>query len=262
MALRITPLDLLDILIVAVGLYKGIQLIRGTRATALLKGLAMLFAASLAARALSLRTVSWILEQSTTLIMVALPVVFYPELRRALEQLGRGQFFRTFSPAGKEEHQKAIDTIVKVTSKLRTRRVGALIAVERETGLQEYAETGVTLDAKLSEELLANVFEPNSPLHDGAVIVRSERMAAAACFLPLTETILDSQLGTRHPAAIGLSEQTDALVVVVSEETGAVSLAVGGRLHRYLNENRLREQLNHFWESRPEHPFWQRRGER
>ncbi len=260
--MRITPLDFLDIFIVAVGLYKGMQLIRGTRATALLKGLAVLFAASVLARAFSLRTVSWILEQSTTVILVALPVVFYPELRRALEQLGRGQLFRAFTAVQKEEHERAIATIVSVTSKLRQRRVGALIAVERETGLQEYAETGITLDAQLSDELLANVFEPNSPLHDGAVIIRQGRMAAAACFLPLTETLLDSQLGTRHRAAVGLSEQTDALVVVVSEETGVVSLAVGGRIHRYLNENRLRDQLEHYWENKAENPFWQRRGAR
>ena len=255
--MRFTPLDIIDILIVAFVLYKGMQLIRGTRATALIKGLAVVFVASILARAFSLRTISWILEQSTTVILVALPIVFYPELRRTLEQLGRGQLFRKFSgPTSREETGKVIDAIANVTTKLRARKVGALLAIERETGLQEYAETGIPMDALISEELLGNVFEPNSPLHDGAVILRAGRLAAAACFLPLTETSLDSQLGTRHRAAVGLSEQTDALVVVVSEETGAVSLAVGGRLHRYLNESRLREQLNHYWETKPEQPFW------
>jgi len=259
--LNVTLLDILDVLIVAFVLYKGMQLIRGTRATALIKGLAVVFTASVLARTLSLRTVGWILEQGTTVVLVALPVVFYPELRRALEQIGRGQYLRPFASGARPEAGETIDTIVEAVSILRSRRVGALVVLERETGLQEYVETGVSLDALITKELLMNIFEPNSPLHDGAAIIRGGRITAAACFLPLTESYLDSQLGTRHRAAVGLSEQTDAVVVVVSEESGAVSMAVEGRLRRYLNETRLREQLHHYWESaKTDNPFWHWRG--
>lgn len=257
--MEFTVLDAVDIFIVAYVIYKLMNVIRGTRATTLIKGLAVVFVASLVAQALALQTVSWLLEQSTTVIFVALPIVFYPELRRALEQIGRGQFFAKFGSSSKDQVQTVIDVVVKVAVTLSARRVGVLIAIERETGLQEFVETGILLDALISTELLANVFEPNSPLHDGAVIIRSERIMGAACFLPLTESSLDSQLGTRHRAAVGLSEQTDALIIVVSEETGAISLAVGGQLRRYLTESRLTEQLQAYLH-RSDEPFRFRRG--
>ncbi len=253
-----TLLDAVDILIVAYVIYKLMNVIRGTRATTLIKGLAVIFVASLIARALALQTVSWLLEQSTTVIFVALPIVFYPELRRALEQIGRGQFFTKFNTS-KDQSQSVIESVVKVAVKLSARRVGALIVIERETGLQEFVETGVGLDALLSAELLGNIFEPNSPLHDGAAIIRDGRISSAASFLPLTESLLDSQLGTRHRAAVGLSEQSDAVVIVVSEETGTISLAVGGRLRRYLTESRLSEQLQAYLQ-KAEEPFRFRRG--
>lgn len=260
--MNFTLLDALDIIIVAYVIYKVLGLIRGTRAATLIKGLGVIFVASLLARALALQTVSWMLDRSTTVILVALPVVFYPELRRALEQIGRGQLFGKFTVADKDDISDAIEKIVRTVTSLSRRRVGALIVIERETGLQEYVETGIILDSALTEELLTNIFEPNTPLHDGAVIVRENRVLAAACFLPLTENALDSQLGTRHRAAVGLTEQTDSLVVVVSEETGAISLAKGGRLRRYLNETRLRELLVNFWYRHREHPFKFRRGHR
>lgn len=237
-----TVVDAIDILIVAFVIYKLINVIRGTRAITLIKGLAIVVGAGVIAQALNLRTVNWLLEQGTTAIFVALPIVFYPELRRALEQIGQGRLF-TKTVGTKEQTDVVIEVVVKTVVQLSSRKVGALIAIKRETGLQEFAETGIKIDAVLSEQLLANIFEPNSPLHDGATIIDGERIVASGCFLPLTQMQLDSQLGTRHRAAVGLSEQSDALVVVVSEETGAISLAVGGRLRRYLTESRLREQL-------------------
>ena len=211
--------DAIDIIIVAYVIYRVIDLIQGTRATTLVKGLAFIFASSVVARALSLRTISWLLDQTITIVLVALPVVFYPELRRALEQIGRGQLFARLGIPSKDKPLPIIDEITEAAVRLSEKRMGALIVIERETGLQEFIETGISLDALVSKELLMNIFEPNSPLHDGAVILRDNRIASAACLLPLTESKLGSHLGTRHRAAVGLSEQTDAFVVVVSEET-------------------------------------------
>lgn len=239
--------DAVDILIVTYVIYRVINLIQGTRATTLVKGLAVIFASSVVARALNLRTISWLLERATTLVLVALPVVFYPELRRGLEQIGRGQLFSRLgrSPA---EQDLAIAEIVQAAVSLSAGKVGALLVLERQVGLEEYVETGIMLDALLSRELLLNIFEPKSPLHDGAVIIGGGRLKSAASVLPLTDSDLGSHLGTRHRAAVGMSEQTDAVVVVISEETGTISLAVGGRLRRYLNEVRLREQLVFYWQ--------------
>lgn len=241
--MNFTVLDAIDILIVAFVIFKLIHAIRHTRAITLIKGLAVVVIAGVVAQAFGLRTVNWLLDQATTTVFVALPIVFYPELRRALEQLGQGTLFAKAATADKADADLVINTVTQAAVRLSSRKVGALIVIERELGLQEYADTGIELDAALSEQLLINIFEPNSPLHDGAVIIRKRRIQAASCLLPLTETRLDAQLGTRHRAAVGLSEQTDAVVVVVSEETGAISLAAGGRLSRYLTESRLREQL-------------------
>lgn len=239
-----TPIDLLDILIVAFFLFKLMMLIRGTRATAIIKGLALLFVANAASGFVGLRTVNWILEQGTTVILVALPIVFYPELRRALEHLGRGQLFTRISGLGDEEIDHLTDVVVRTARLLSESLTGALIVLERDVGLEEYVESGVALDAEISTELLLNVFTPNTPLHDGAVIVRGTRVVAAGCFLPLTDNpYVSAKLGTRHRAAIGISEQSDALVVIVSEETGTISFAKGGRLERGLDEHALRERL-------------------
>lgn len=240
--------DAIDILIVAYVIYRVIDSIQGTRATTLVKGLAVIFASSVVARALSLRTVSWLLDQTTTIVLVALPVVFYPELRRGLEQIGRGQLFTWLGSRGQERDNLELDQIVQAVVRLSTKKTGALIVLERQTGLHEFVEKGVKLDALVSTELLINIFEPKSPLHDGAVIITAGRIASAASVLPLTDSSLGSGLGTRHRAAVGMSEQTDALVIVVSEETGTISLAVGGRLRRYLTEARLKEQLSYYWQ--------------
>ncbi len=238
--------DAIDILIVAYVVYRVIYSIQGTRATTLVKGLAAIFASSVVARALSLRTVSWLLDQTTTLILVALPVVFYPELRRGLEQIGRGQIFGWMYSRRVGQDPLDLDSIIGAVSHLSAKKTGALIVFQRQVGLHEFAETGVKLDALISPELLLNIFEPNSPLHDGAIIVDGGRIVSAGCVLPLTDSHLNG-LGTRHRAAVGMSEQTDSVVVVVSEQTGTISLAVSGHLRRYLTEARLREQLKFYW---------------
>lgn len=240
--------DAIDILIVAYVIYRVIDSIQGTRATTLVKGLAVIFASSVVARALNLRTVSWLLDQTTTIVLVALPVVFYPELRRGLEQIGRGQLFTWLGNRGQEVDVSGVDQIVEAIVRLSSKKTGALIVFERQTRLHEFIETGVKLDALISTELLINIFEPNSPLHDGAVIISAGRLASAASVLPLTDTHLSGGLGTRHRAAVGMSEQTDALILVVSEETGTISLAIDGRLRRYLTEARLHEQLTYYWQ--------------
>lgn len=240
--------DVIDILIVAYVIYRVIYSIQGTRATTLVKGLAIVFASSVVARAFSLRTVSWLLDQVTTLFLVALPVVFYPELRRGLEQLGQGQLFGWTASRGRDPEVAHLEFVVEACTSLSRKRVGGLIVLQRQTSLQEYIATGIKLDALISVELLLNIFEPNSPLHDGAVVILDGRIVSAASVLPLTDTRLSGSLGTRHRAAVGMSEQTDAVVVVVSEETGTISLAVNGHLRRYLSASRLRELLKFHWQ--------------
>ncbi len=239
-----TPIDAVDILIVAFFLFKLMMLIRGTRATAILKGIGLLLVANVIAGLVGLRTVGWILDQGTTVLLVALPIVFYPELRRALEHLGRGQLFNRFTSLGGEDIAKLADTLARTVRLFSESRTGALIVIERDVGLEEYVESGVRLEATLSGELLANIFTPKTPLHDGAVIVRGDRIVAAGCFLPLTDNpYLSTKLGTRHRAGLGISEHSDALVIIVSEETGAISVARSGRLERGLSEDDVRERI-------------------
>lgn len=242
---RIGLVDVLDILIIAVVVYKVIAFLRHTGAMSLLKGLTVLFLATTLSGWLGLRAVNWLLERALTGILVALPVVFYPELRRTLEQLGRGQIFqRGLVELGKRERTELVTAVVRAATLLAAEKIGALVVVERETGLQEYVDTGIPLDARVTAELLVNVFTPNTPLHDGAVIVRGNRLAAAGCFLPLSDNPgLAKELGTRHRAGVGISEISDAAVVIVSEETGVVSLAVNGRLERHLDADGLAERL-------------------
>jgi diadenylate cyclase len=242
---RIGVVDVIDILIIAVVVFQTISLIRNTGAVSLIKGLTILFVATTLSGWLGLRAVNWLLERALTGILVALPVVFYPELRRTLEQLGRGQIFNhNLDLLSGEESQKLVDAIARAAKLLSESKTGALIVIEGETGLGEFVETGVTLEAKISSELFVNIFTPNTPLHDGAVVVRGDRVAAAGCFLPLSENPnISKKLGTRHRAAIGVSETSDAVVLIVSEETGTISVAFGGRLTRGLTEESLRERL-------------------
>lgn len=234
----ITILDIVDILVVTFFLYKLYQMLKNTRATALIKGLTVLLLAMLLSKWLHLYVINWILVKSLTVLMIALPVVFQPELRRALEQIGRGKLFRKSTILDEEEVDKMLTAVASVGCTMARKRIGALIVFERDTGLNDYIETGIKVDALVSEELFMNIFIPSTPLHDGAVIMRGNRISAASCILPLTDTRhLSQELGTRHRAAIGMSEQSDAVVFVVSEETGTMSIAKGGSLQRFLTEN-------------------------
>ena len=236
---------IVDITVVAYVLYRVLVLIRGTRAVQLIKGVILLLILVTASRFLRLYTVNWLLEQAQVMLLVALPIVFQPELRRALEQLGRGRLFaRSFLIMGEEEWGRVINEIVLAAETLAQHKLGALIVIERETGLNEVVETGTRLEGLVSADLLINLFVPNTPLHDGAVIIRGDRILAAGCFLPLTENAdIDRAIGTRHRAAIGITEHSDCVSVVVSEETGIISLANAGKLGRYFDEKTLREML-------------------
>ncbi|MFD1673108.1 diadenylate cyclase CdaA [Alicyclobacillus fodiniaquatilis] len=237
--------DVIDILFVAVVLYFLLLLVRGTRAVQLLKGVIIVVIVTMISSLLHLSASSWLLSRIIQIGLFAIPVVFQPELRRALEQLGRGGFW-TFSlgQQDQEEIQQTVNEIVKATQVLAKTKIGALIVIERKTGLSEYIETGTMIEGIVSSELFINLFIPNTPLHDGAIIVRNKQLVAAGCFLPLTENrTLDKQLGTRHRAALGISEQSDGVAVVVSEETGHISVGVDGVLHRSLDERGLKELL-------------------
>ncbi|MHB1653614.1 MAG: diadenylate cyclase CdaA [Desulfitobacteriaceae bacterium] len=237
--------SIIDIVVVTVVLYQFLMLIKGTRAVELIKGLVVLLIISYLSVMLRLATINWILSQVWKMFFVALPVVFQPELRRALEQLGRGRFFtRHPSTLGNEALEKVIEELVRCTQVLSKNRIGALIVMERETGVQDYVETGIKIDGVVSSEFLVNIFIPNTPLHDGAVVIRADRVAAAGCFLPLSENPnIQKELGTRHRAALGLSEVSDAMIVVVSEETGAISVAIDGALTRFLDDKSLQDLL-------------------
>jgi diadenylate cyclase len=234
----------IEIVLIAAFVYWLLTLIQGTTAMAILRGVIIIYlVGGLLGNVFGLSLLSWLLRNSVNWLIVILAVLFAPELRRALEQVGRPGGVLT-RPAGATATTRTIDTVVRSARGLADRGWGALIVLERETGLGEYVETGTRLDAALSREILLNVFFPHAPLHDGAAIVRGERIVAVGCLLPLTETGRGTgQLGTRHRAAIGISEVTDALCVVVSEETGQISIANNGRMVRNLDEEKLRKVL-------------------
>jgi diadenylate cyclase len=250
--------SLLDILIVAAIFYGLLLLMRGTRGIQLMRGVIFLIIIIvLASNLLSLTAFSWLLKNTLPALLVAVPVVFQPELRRALERLGRGGGLINRTPP--ETRVVAITQSVSRAAKtLSDLRHGALMVLERETSLQENVETGVVMDAQLSAELLLAIFQPTSTLHDGAVLLRGDRIVAAACALPLSDSIrLERGLGLRHRAAMGVTEESDALAVVVSEETGIISVARRGRMIRHLDDVRLRKILQVFlMEERPERPRW------
>lgn len=240
----ISLLDIFDIVLVAFVLYKLYVMIKDTRALALLKGLIVMLIATVISKWLGLNVIYWLLQKTMTVVIVALPVVFQPELRRALEQLGRGTLFKNSVFLNEEEQENLLEELAKTVAVLAKNKIGALIVLEREIGLSDYIETGIKVDGLVSNEFLINIFIPNTPLHDGAVIIRGNRIMAAGCLLPLTEDrSLKKELGTRHRAAIGLAEQSDAAVIVVSEETGIISLARSGRLVRDLDADLLKSKL-------------------
>ena len=247
-------LDVIDTGLVAFFLYRIYIMLKNTRAAALVKGLMVLAALVIVSKWLNLHVINWILEKAMTMMMVALPVVFQPELRRALEQIGRGRLFRKRVELDEAELNDMIEAVANAAVIMGQRKVGALIVFERAVGLEERIETGIKIDGLVTDSLLLNIFEKDTPLHDGAVIIRGNRIIAASCLLPLTDARgLSQELGTRHRAAIGISEQSDALVVVVSEETGTVSVTRNGEIYRYLRREDVVDMLqsafvgnNHF----------------
>lgn len=239
---RLDVAALIDILIVSLAIYWILLLIRGTTAMTVLRGVGVLMiGAVLLSRIFDLRMLNWILRNSVTGVVIAVPIIFQPEIRRALERLGRTGLLRAF---GRTEHRDTMDLIVRSAVQLGRQQIGALILIERDTGLQEVIDTGIPLDAELSVELLNSIFLTSSPLHDGAVVVRADRVIAAGTTLPLSESPLPAEYGMRHRAAVGITERTDAVVVVVSEQRGEISLASNGRMIPALDEERLSRQLH------------------
>jgi len=236
--------DAIDIIVVALVLYRVFVLFKETRVLQMLLGLMGLMAASFVARYFELFSTSWLLDNFWSFWVLALIVLFQPELRRALAQLGQSRLFQGMTTAAREERGHLMDEVVKAADALASKRIGALMVLERSTGLGHYAELGVPLDARVSADLLVSLFLPYSPLHDGAAFIRGDRVAAAGCFLPLSRTTdLGRAMGTRHRAALGLAEETDALVLVVSEETGRISLAVQGHMESPLDRESLRRRI-------------------
>jgi diadenylate cyclase len=239
----ITWSDVLDVVIVAVLLYELLLLIRGTRAVQMALSAGSLLALYFLSQWLQLETVNWVIRNLAAYVVFVIIVLFQSDIRRALAHFGRAPFFRYFERA--EHADETIEELVVAASTLAARRIGALIVLERQIGLRNYIEGGIPLDAMVTYDLLASVFQPSSPLHDGAVIVQGDRIAAAACFLPLSvNPRVSRDLGTRHRAALGITEENDAIAIVVSEETGAISLARGGDLERDLPPDALRTRLN------------------
>jgi diadenylate cyclase len=239
---------ILDVLAVALIFYWLLAVVQGTRAVQLVRGIIILWLASaLLSSLFQLTTLTWLIRNSGLALLVAIPIIFQPELRRALEQLGRtGNWLgrSTNNWGGRKVIERAIEEVSGAAGLLARQKHGALIILERQTGLQDYADKGVQLDADVSRQLLANIFYPNSPLHDGAVIIRTGRIVAAGAVLPLSDNVTGPQnYGTRHRAAIGISEYSDAIAVVVSEERGAISVAANGRLVSNLTADRLRKVL-------------------
>jgi diadenylate cyclase len=239
------PIAILDITLTALLIYGLFSLIRGTRAVRLVVGVTVLYAIYVAAQTLGLQLLSQILQAGAVVGLIALVVVFQPELRRALERIGRvGSFGWLLAPGSQRSVEKVAATVARAAAIMSADKIGALMVLERQTGLQDTAETGVMVEADLTVELLTTIFTPRAPLHDGAVVIRGDRIIAAGCVLPLSETaIYRERFGTRHRAAVGITEGTDALAVVVSEETGSIALVVRGRLIRNLDEDRLRGAL-------------------
>jgi uncharacterized protein (TIGR00159 family) len=234
--------DAIDIVLVSIIVYEVLKLIRGTRAVQMVLGASLVVGLFYASQWWHLETVNWLIRNMVGYIVFAIIVLFQSDIRRALAHLGRAPFFRYF--AKPESAEESVEELVVATSMLSSQRIGAIIAIERQIGLRNYIEGGIPLDATLTYDLLVSVFQPTSPLHDGAVIVQDDRVAAAACFLPLTvNPKLSKELGSRHRAAIGLTEENDAVAIVVSEETGLVSIVVDGQIERGLDADALRARL-------------------
>ncbi|MGN0973057.1 MAG: diadenylate cyclase CdaA [Aristaeellaceae bacterium] len=246
--------DIRDILVVTVIIYELLMLTRQTRGSAVLKGLVLLLLIVGASNLLGLTALNWLLMAVLKNGALVLVILFQPELRKALEQMGRGAIIDKKRREEPDDQEHIITEIIQCLTDLSRRRVGALIVFERKTGLKDVIETGISIDAEISAALLENIFEPNTPLHDGAVVIRGSRVMAGACILTLTEGRgISHELGTRHRAAIGVSETTDALVLIVSEETGIISMARGGKLTRHLDSKSLQEILGEMYQQSHTH---------
>ena len=243
-------LDVVDILIVAALFYRLLSLVRGTRSAQMIVGLLLIAAVGFVANYFDLLAVRWIVSSLKTVWLIVFVILFQPELRHALAQFGRTRYFRNFL---RGENYGVLGEVIRAVESLAQRRHGGLIVMERSVGLRNFVETGTRIDAKVSAELLVTLFSPGSPLHDGAVIVREDTIVAASCILPLSSNPLTAiSLGTRHRAALGLSEETDVAVIVVSEQTGAISVAHRGVLYSRLDEGQLRSELSRIFRIRPQ----------
>ncbi len=253
-------IDLIDILIVAFILYKLFHWLKGTAGIELLKGLAIIFLIYFAAQVLGLKILNWLMDKFATVILIVVVIVFQPELRRTLERIGRGRLLSNLGIKSASKSSAVVRQIIDAAEKLSEDKIGALIVIERNTGLNEFLESGIKIDAPVSEELLISIFTKGTPLHDGAVIIQGDRIAAAGCLLPISENrLLDRRLGTRHRAAVGMSEQSDALVIVVSEQSGTISIAENGLLNRFLTKEVLEEKLFEIFKPEEKKGFFFRR---
>jgi diadenylate cyclase len=242
--------DVVDILVVSFILYEMLKLIRGTRAVQMALGAAVLVGLFYGSQFFRLETINWLIRNLAGYIVFGFIVLFQADIRRALAHLGRGPFFRYFTTDATAD--ESVEELVVASSMLSSQRIGAIIAIERQIGLRNYIEGGIPLDAVLTYDLILSIFQPSSPLHDGAVIVQDQRVAAAACFLPLTvNPKLSKELGSRHRAAIGLTEENDSIAIVVSEETGRIALVADGQVERGLDADALRARLRSLILQRP-----------
>lgn len=267
---EITLTDLVEIFVIAFAIYQIIIWVKKTRAWVLIKGLVILLGVCLFAVIFHMNVILWIFEKSIGVGITALIIIFQPELRKALEQLGRKQIFKSFvtidDQKGKNDKfsNKTINEIVRATYELAKTKTGALIVLANEESLAEYERTGIVLDSAVSSQLLINIFEHNTPLHDGAIIIQKDRITAATCYLPLSDNMeLSKDLGTRHRAGVGISEVSDSLTIIVSEETGKVSIALGGNLIRNVDGEYLRTKIENLASvqkiSTERFKFWKRK---
>ena len=257
---RISWSDIIEIIIIAVVIYNVMVWIKNTKAWALLKGIVIVVVFALIAYVLNLRTILWIASKTISVGIIALVIIFQPELRRALEQLGRKRLvtsFINFGERGKKERfsSDTVNAIVRACYEMGAVYTGALIVIEQDMLLEEYERTGIEVDGLVTSQLLINIFEHNTPLHDGAVIIRGDRVVSATCYLPLSDNMgIGKELGTRHRAGIGVSEVTDSLTIIVSEETGKISVAYEGELDKSVDSDRLRERLKVLQNKHAEEP--------
>ena len=246
--LNFTLLDLVDILLIAVAVYGLLKLTRKTRASQVLKGLGLFIVLAFACESIGLSAMSWVLNKFIEAGLIIIIIIFQPEIRRALEHMGRNKLFAMVSGTEIKDFSREIEEIERAVLNMSKHKVGALIVFENQTGLQDVIESGQLVDARITSELLENLFFHNAPLHDGAMIIKEDRIVAAGCFLPLSDNRnLSSELGTRHRAGLGISEVSDAHILIVSEENGVISLAHEGNLTRYLDIKSLHEVLEEIY---------------